>query len=120
MKARQVKRILPQEIVNQVDEWGQQLQLNPQDTSLRSKYAVRYLQGNAQLLRGQVNDVKIRSVLDAIEYSQSIHQDIPASIQKNAAGDSLFYFYPTTANEIVMIGFSKVQVIQKMDRKLIK
>jgi hypothetical protein len=78
------------------------------------------MEGSAQELKGQMQDVKIRSVLDAIEYSQSMKQEIPASIQKNASGDSLFYFYPSTANQIVMIGFSKVQVIQKMDRKLIK
>jgi hypothetical protein len=120
LKARQVKRILPQEIVNQVDEWGQQMQAKPLDTALRSQYAVRYLQGNAQSLRGQVKDVKIQQVLDALEYSQSMNQEVPPSIQKNVAGDTLYYIYPTAENQIVMIGFSKVQVIQKMDRKLIK
>lgn len=120
LKARQVKRILPQEIVNQVDEWGQQMQAKPLDTALRSQYAVRYLQGNAQSLRGQVKDVKIQQVLNALEYSQSMNQEVPPSIQKNVAGDTLYYIYPTAENQIVMIGFSKVQVIQKMDRKLIK
>ena len=120
LKARQVKRILPQEIVNQVDEWGQQMQAKPLDTALRSQYAVRYLQGNAQSLRGQVKDLKIQQVLDALDYSQSMNQEVPPSIQKNVAGDTLFYIYPTAENQIVMIGFSKAQVIQKMDRKLIK
>lgn len=120
LKARQVKRVLPQEIVNQVDEWGQQLQTKPLDTALRSQYAVRYLQGDAQSLRGQVKDIKIQQVLDALEYSQSMNQEVPPSIQKNVAGDSLYYIYPTAKNQLVMIGFSKVQVIQKMDRKLIK
>jgi hypothetical protein len=120
LKARQVKRVLPQEIVNQVDEWGQQMQTKPLDTALRSQYAVRYLQGDAQSLRGQVKDVKIQQVLDALEYSQSMNQEVPPSIQKNVAGDSLYYIYPTAKNQLVMIGFSKVQVIQKMDRKLIK
>ena len=120
LKARQVKRILPQEIVNQVDEWGQQMQAKPLDTALRSQYAVRYLQGNAQSLRGQVKDMKIQQVLDALDYSQSMNQEVPPSIQKNVAGDTLYYIYPTAENQIVMIGFSKVQVIQKMDRKLIK
>jgi hypothetical protein len=81
---------------------------------------VRYLQGNAQSLRGQVKDVKIQQVLDALDYSQSMNQEVPPSIQKNVAGDTLYYIYPTAENQIVMIGFSKVQVIQKMDRKLIK
>ena len=120
LKARQVKRVLPQEIVNQVDEWGQQMQTKPLDTALRSQYAVRYLQGDAQSLRGQVKDVKIQQVLDALEYSQSMNQEVPPSIQKNVAGDSLYYIYPTAKNQLVMIGFSKVQVIQKMYRKLIK
>lgn len=120
LKSRQVKRILPQEIVNQVDEWGQQMQKRPLDTALRSQYAVRYLLGNAQTLRGQVKDVKIQQVLDALEYSQSMNQEVPPSIQKNVAGDSLYYIYPTAKNQLVMIGFSKVQVIQKMDRNLIK
>ncbi|MFD3394947.1 hypothetical protein U0R10_09945 [Aquirufa sp. OSTEICH-129V] len=120
LKARQVKRVLPQEIVNQVDEWGQQMQTKPLDTALRSQYAVRYLEGDAQSLRGQVKDVKIQQVLDALEYSQSMNQEVPPSIQKNVAGDSLYYIYPTAKNQLVMIGFSKVQVIQKMDRKLIK
>lgn len=120
LKARQVKRILPQEIVNQVDEWGQQMQAKPLDTALRSQYAVRYLQGNAQSLRGQVKDLKIQQVLDALDYSQSMNQEVPPSIQKNVAGDTLFYIYPTAENQIIMIGFSKAQVIQKMDRKLIK
>ncbi len=120
LKARQVKRVLPQEIVNQVDEWGQQMQTKPLDTALRSQYAVRYLQGDAQSLRGQVKDAKIQQVLDALEYSQSMNQEVPPSIQKNVAGDSLYYIYPTAKNQLVMIGFSKVQVIQKMDRKLIK
>jgi hypothetical protein len=120
MKARQVKRVLPQDIVNQVDEWGQKMQQNLQDTALRTKYAVTYIQGNAQALRGQVKDTKIQQVLDALAYSQSMNQEVPASIQKNVAGDSLFYIYPTNENQIIIIGFSKVQVIQKMDRKLIK
>jgi hypothetical protein len=120
MKARQVKRVLPQEIVNQVDVWGQKIQQNSKDTSLRSTYGVRYLQGDAKSLRLQLTDLKLKEVLDALEYSLSLHQDVPASIQKNVAGDSLFYIYPTTQNQIVMIGFSKIQVIQKMDRALIK
>ncbi len=120
LKARQVKRVLPQEIVNQVDEWGQQMQTKPLDTALRSQYAVRYLQGDAQSLRRQVKDSKMQQMLDALEYSQSLNQEVPPSIQKNVAGDSLYYIYPTAENQIVMIGFSKVQVIQKMDRKLIK
>ena len=120
MKARQVKRVLPQDIVNQVNDWGQQMQAKPQDTSLRTQYAVRYLQGNAQTLRTQISDPKVKAVLEALDYSLSMNQEVPASIQKNAAGDSLYYIYPAQKNEIVLIGFSKVQVIQKMDRALIK
>jgi hypothetical protein len=62
----------------------------------------------------------VKAVLDALDYSLSMKQEVPASIQKNAAGDSLFYIYPAQENVIVLIGFSKVQVIQKMDRALIK
>ena len=120
LKARQVKRVLPQEIVNQVDVWGQKIQQNPQDTAFRSAYAVRFLQGDAKSLRAQLKDQKLLEILDAIDYSLSLKQEVPASIQKNVAGDSLFYIYPTKENQIVLIGFSKIQVIQKMDRALIK
>ena len=120
MKARQVKRVLPQEIVNQVDVWGQKIQQNPQDTAFRSAYAFRFLQGDAKSLRAQLKDQKLLEILDAIDYSLSLKQEVPASIQKNVAGDSLFYIYPTKENQIVLIGFSKIQVIQKMDRALIK
>lgn len=120
LKARQVKRVLPQDIVNQVNDWGQQMQAKPNDTAIRSQYAVRYLQGNAQTLRTQISDAKVKAVLDALDYSLSMKQEVPASIQKNTAGDSLFYIYPAQENVIVLIGFSKVQVIQKMDRALIK
>lgn len=120
LKARQVKRVLPQEIVNQVDVWGQKMQQNPQDTALRSSYAVRYMQGDAKSLRGQLKDQKLLEILDAIDYSLSLKQEVPPSIQKNVTGDSLFYIYPSKENQIVLIGFSKIQVIQKMDRALIK
>jgi hypothetical protein len=120
MKARQVKRVLPQDIVNQVDVWGQEMQLHPTDTALRSKYAVLFQEGSAPELQARTKDVKIKEVLDALAYSLSLKQEVPASIQKNASGDSLFYIYPSKNNQIVLIGFSKIQVIQKMDRVLIK
>jgi hypothetical protein len=67
-----------------------------------------------------VGDKKIKEILDALDYSQSIQQEIPPSIQKNANGDSLFYLFTHPKLQTVILGFSKVRVIQEMDRPLIK
>ena len=67
-----------------------------------------------------MSDQKIKDILDALDYSQSIQQEIPPSIQKNASGDSLFYIFTHPAAHTIILGFSKVRVIQEMDRPLIK
>lgn len=124
MRERQVKRVLPQDIVNQVDVWGQELQANlakgqVADTlSLKNKVSIQ--SGSIATLKKSVKDAKINEMLDAIAFGLSQKQDIPASIQKNSSGDSLYYIYPTNAGNVTLIGFSKKQVIIQMDKPLIK
>lgn len=130
MKAKQVKRVLPEQIVNQVDTWGLGVQKEIEKKSvgkstidfsaIAKKYGISILVGKSADLKGQVGDKKIKEILDALEYSQSIQQEIPPSIQKNAHGDSLFYIFTHPQWQIVILGFSKVRVIQEMDRPLIK
>jgi hypothetical protein len=124
MRERQVKRVLPQDIVNQVDVWGKAIQMNlskgvSADT-LRSKNKVLIQTGSISQLKQSVTDTKIVEMLDAIDYGMANKQEIPASIQKNSTGDSLFYIYPTNNGNITLIGFSKKQVIIQMDKPLIK
>lgn len=124
MRERQVKRVLPQDIVNQVDVWGQELQANlakgqVADT-LSSKNQVSIQSGSIETLKKSVKDSKINKMLDAIAFGLSQKQDIPASIQKNSSGDSLYYIYPTKDGNVTLIGFSKKQVIIQMDKPLIK
>ncbi len=118
MKARQVKRVLPEQIVAQVDAWGQALEKNPKGLPAEIKF--KTYQGSAEKLIQQVSDKKLKEVLDAISYSLSQKQSIPPSIQKNAAGDSLFYIFQQANGETTLYGFSKSSVIQHMDRPLIK
>jgi hypothetical protein len=66
-----------------------------------------------------MKDVKIKEMLDAIAFGLNQKQEIPASIQKNSQGDSLFYIYQKS-NDVTLIGFSKQQVIIQMDKPLIK
>ena len=124
MRERQVKRVLPQDIVNQVDVWGQELQANlakgqVADT-LSSKNKVSILSGSIETLKKSVKDAKINEMLDAIAFGISQKQEIPPSIQKNSSGDSLYYIYPTNDGNVTLIGFSKKQVIIQMDKPLIK
>ena len=124
MRERQVKRVLPQDIVNQVDVWGQELQANlakgqVADTlSLKNKVSIQ--SGSIATLKKSVKDAKINEMLDAIAFGLSQKQDSPASIQKNSSGDSLYYIYPTSNGNVTLIGFSKKQVIIQMDKPLIK
>lgn len=130
MKAKQVKRVLPEQIVNQVDTWGLAVQKeiekrlrekSPLDLSaVAKKYGISILVGKPSELKSQVGDQKIIEILEALDYSQSIQQEIPPSIQKNVAGDSLFYIFIHPVAHTVILGFSKVRVIQEMDRPLIK
>jgi len=124
MRERQVKRVLPQDIVNQVDVWGQELQARLAKgqvaDSLSSKNKVRIQSGSIEMLKKSVKDAKINEMLDAIAFGLSQKQDIPASIQKNSSGDSLYYIYPTNNRNVTLIGFSKKQVIIQMDKPLIK
>lgn len=124
MRERQVKRVLPQDIVNQVDVWGKDLQENLEKgiaaDSLKQKNKVLIISGPTSILKQSMKDAKIASMLDAIEYGIANKQEIPASIQKNSSGDSLFYIYPNQHGEVTLIGFSKQQVIIQMDKPLIK
>ncbi|MFD3276187.1 hypothetical protein [Aquirufa echingensis] len=124
MRERQVKRVLPQDIVNQVDVWGQELQARLAKgqvaDSLSSKNKVRIQSGSIEMLKKSVKDAKINEMLDAIAFGLIQKQDIPASIQKNSSGDSLYYIYPTNNGNVTLIGFSKKQVIIQMDKPLIK
>ena len=88
--------------------------------TLSKKYGISILVGKATDLKNQVSDQKIKDILDALDYSQSIQQEIPPSIQKNASGDSLFYIFTHPVAHTIILGFSKVRVIQEMDRPLIK
>ncbi|MEY2941560.1 MAG: hypothetical protein RJA67_1245 [Bacteroidota bacterium] len=122
MKAKQVKRVLPQDVVNQVDTWGQEIQAK-KTSKLDS--ATRALQISVRVgapidLKPTFKDAKMSEIMDALDYSLSQKQDIPPSIQKNTAGDSLYYFYPSEAGKITVLGFAKNIVIQNMDRPLIK
>ena len=122
MKARQVKRVLPQDIVNQVDAWGQEIQSKG---AAKLDSATKALQitvriGAPASLKASYKDSKMVEIMDALDYSLGQKQEIPPSIQKNTAGDSLYYFYPSEAGKITVLGFSKTIVIQNMDRPLIK
>lgn len=124
MRERQVKRVLPQDIVNQVDIWGQTLQAElakgvPAD-SLEVKNKALIQTAGIPALKKSMKDIKISEILDAMEYGISQKQEIPASIQKNSTGDSLFYVYPMKNGDVTLIGFSKQQVIIQMDKPLIK
>ena len=130
MKAKQVKRVLPEQIVNQVDTWGLGVQKEIEKrlseksaldlAAIEKKYGISILVGKPIDLKVQVGDKKIKEILDALDYSQTIQQEIPPSIQKNANGDSLFYIFTHPVAHTVILGFSKVRVIQEMDRPLIK
>ncbi len=124
LRARQVKRVLPQDIVNQVDVWGKeiekQLKSGVSADSLASQNKVRILTGNIVSLKSQIKDSKIIEMLDAMEYGIAKKQDIPSSIQKNKAGDSLYYMYPNSNGQVSIIAFSKKQVIINMDKPQIK
>ena len=130
MKAKQVKRVLPEQIVNQVDTWGLAVQKEIEKRlskksvldleAISKKYGISILVGKASELKSQVGDQKIIEILEALDYSQSIQQEIPPSIQKNVAGDSLFYIFIHPIAHTIILGFSKVRVIQEMDRPLIK
>jgi hypothetical protein len=122
MKARQVKRVLPQDIVNQVDTWGQEIQSKG---AAKLDSATKALQitvriGAPASLKASFKDAKMVEIMDALDYSLGQKQEIPPSIQKNTAGDSLYYFYPSDAGKITVLGFAKTIVIQNMDRPLIK
>ena len=122
MKARQVKRVLPQDIVNQVDTWGQEIQSKG---AMKLDSATKALQitvrvGAPASLKATFKDAKMIEIMDALDYSLGQKQDVPPSIQKNTAGDSLYYFYPSEAGKITVLGFAKNIVIQNMDRPLIK
>jgi hypothetical protein len=124
MRERQVKRVLPQDIVNQVDSWGQTLQAalakGTSADSLEVKNKVLIQTAGITALKKSIKDIKISEILDAMEYGTSQKQEIPASIQKNSTGDSLFYIYPMKNGDVTLIGFSKQQVIIQMDKPLIK
>ena len=119
MRAREVKRILPQDIVLETERLGQIIQKDLEkslDSSaqIAQKYHIRISNGTAKDLLIKAKDTKIKETLDAIEYSFSQNQEIPASIQKNTQGDSLFYFFTTPQKQVVMLGFAKKEVVMGM------
>ncbi|MEN9730283.1 MAG: hypothetical protein RLZ91_1401 [Bacteroidota bacterium] len=124
MRERQVKRVLPQDIVNQVDSWGQTLQAElakgTSADSLEVKNKILIQTASILALKKSIQDIKISEMLDAMDYGISQKQEIPASIQKNSTGDSLYYIYPMKNGDVTLIGFSKQQVIIQMDKPLIK
>lgn len=124
MRERQVKRVLPQDIVNQVDVWGKEIQADLEKgksaDTLGQKNKVFIASGPTNILKQSIKDTKIIDMLEAIDYGIAQKQDIPPSIQKNSAGDSLFYMFPNAKGEVTVIGFSKKQVIIQMDKPLIK
>lgn len=127
MKSRQVKRILPQDITNKADTWGQEIQAvieNPSNTlsldSISKQFQIRIQSGKALVLKQQNKDKKIQEVLDALDYSLSLKQEIPPSIQKNTTGDSLFYIFINKKQEVILLGFSKSQLVMNIDKPLIK
>lgn len=122
MKARQVKRVLPQDVVNQVDTWGQEIQSKGASKldSATKAMQISVRKGAPASLKATFTDAKMAEIMDALDYSLGQKQDIPPSIQKNTAGDSLYYFYPTETGKITVLGFAKNIVIQNMDRPLIK
>ena len=122
MKARQVKRVLPQDIVNQVDTWGQEIQtknIKTLDSAAKALHISVRIGAPAEL-KLTFKDAKMVEIMDALDYSLAQKQDIPPSIQKNTPGDSLYYFYPSETGNITVLGFAKNIVIQNMDRPLIK
>lgn len=70
MKAKQVKRVLPEQIVNQVDTWGQGVQkeiekkLRVKSTldlaAIAKKYGISILVGKPSELKNQVGDQKLK------------------------------------------------------------
>ncbi|MHA8061674.1 hypothetical protein EWU23_06130 [Cytophagaceae bacterium 50C-KIRBA] len=127
MKNRQVKRILPQDITNKADTWGQEIQEmieNPSNKlsldSISKQFQIQIQSGKALALKQQNKDKKIQEVLDALDYSLSLHQEIPPSIQKNTVGDSLFYIFIDKKQDVILLGFSKSQIVLNIDKPLIK
>ena len=72
MKAKQVKRVLPEQIVNQVDTWGLGVQKEIEKklgeksaldlATLSKKYGISILVGKATELKTQVGDQKIKEI----------------------------------------------------------
>jgi len=127
MKNRQVKRILPQDITNKADTWGQEIQAiieNPTNKlsldSISKQFQISIQSGKAITLKQRNKDQKIQEVLDALDYSQSIKQEVPPSIQKNTAGDSLYYIFINKKQDVILLGFSKSQIVMNIDKPLIK
>ena len=56
-------------------------------------------------------------LVEAIESGKTIDKIL---LQKNASGDSLSYIFTHPAAHTIILRFSKVRVIQEMDRPLIK
>jgi hypothetical protein len=107
-----------------VDVWCKDLHVNLEKglvaDSLSQKNKVLIISGPTNILKQSMKDAKIVEMLEAIEYGITKKQEIPPSIQKNSAGDSLFYIYPNQKGDVTLIGFSKQQVIIQMDKPLIK
>ena len=88
MKARQVKRVLPQDIVNQVDTWGQEIQSKGATKldSATKALLITVRVGTPASLNASFKDAKMVEIMDALDYSIGQKQEIPPSIQKIPQG----------------------------------
>jgi hypothetical protein len=105
-----------------VDTWGQEIQSKGATKldSATKALSISVRVGAPANLKLTFKDAKMVEIMDALDYSLGQKQDIPPSIQKNTAGDSLYYFYPSEAGKITVLGFAKNVVVQNMDKPLIK
>ena len=71
MKARQVKRVLPQDIVNQVDTWGQEIQSKGATKldSATKALSISVRVGAPANLKLTFKDAKMVEIMDALDYS---------------------------------------------------
>ena len=78
MKSRQVKRVLPQDIVNQVDMWGQESQSKGATKldSATKALSISVRVGAPANLKSTFQDAKMVEIMDALDYSLGQKQDI--------------------------------------------
>jgi len=122
MREREVKRIIPQDIVLETERLGQIIQAKLEKSmdssaAISKNYHIFFLKGDPKDLYAKAKDGKIKETIDALEYSISQNQVIPPTIQKNTQGDSLFYFFTDTKKQVIVLGFAKKEVVMGMEKK---